>query len=175
MYYDDFSSVTNYTIDKYCEPPSVNGALKTHLLDAWDVFQIVQCFYHYPNLLLGSWPLRIPVLCNWSLLKTKSLCLSIQNIHLTIHNPSSKQQKKVQIYYYFTFVKITPQRTLNSIYQKGKTTFFFMYHSSEPKKDFQKYSRLSLKRLCNSYILSFKTNLLKSFKIWNTQILNFML
>lgn len=83
-------------------------------------------------------------------------------------------KKKKSTDYYFTFVKITPQRTLNSIHQKSKTTLF-MCHSSEPKEDFQKYSRLCLKRLYNNYILSFKTYLLKSFKIWNTQIFNFML
>lgn len=107
--------------------------------------------------------------------RNKKLVLVYSEYSPHYPQPFKQTTKKVQIYYYFTFVKITPQRTLNSIYQKGKTTLFFMCHSSEPKKDFQKYSRLSLKRLYKSYILSFKTYLLKSFKIWNTQILNFML
>lgn len=77
---------------------------------------------------LGSQPLRIPVLCNWSLLETKS-CVCQFRIFITSsilpQTLQGKHSKKMpptgSLLFYFWYKQ--PERTLNSMYQRSKQHF----------------------------------------------------
>lgn len=87
---------------------------------------------------LGSQPLRIPVLCNWSLLETKSCVCQFRIFFASStlpHNPSREMQQENDTYRSITILLLikTTWKNPELYVSEIETTLFFMCHSNEPK------------------------------------------
>lgn len=85
---------------------------------------------------LGSQPLRIPVLCNRSLLETKS-CVCQFRIFTTssilLHNPSRETPRNATYRFITTFDENNHPTKNPKLHISEIKTLFFMCHSTDPK------------------------------------------